>query len=202
MKENNEKFKRTWNKEKLKYREFEINRNKRKRIYISNCKRIWNCLETLLFVIYPSCLRPFFRSIPLKTLLDLSARTEKVKRDQESRRTWTHIVIIWGTLSAGSPGWWWRRTTTAEKVWQTRCSWRLNLTRCVFTAIWKLIIFQYRGSPSQGRYRAKTIILTLQYDWQNCPFLGDGEWQDWTAVERGQVFAPRQSIRDKATATW
>ena len=156
MKENNEKFKRTWNKEKLKYREFEINRNKRKRIYISNCKRIWDCLETFLFVIYPSCLRPFFGSIPLKTLLDLSARTEKVKRDPESRRTWTHIVIIWGTLSAGSSGWWWRKTTTAEKVWQTRCSWRLNLTRCVFTVIWKLLIFQYRGSPSQGRYRAKT----------------------------------------------
>ena len=40
MKENNEKFKRTWNKEKSKYREFKINRNKRKRIYIRNCKRI------------------------------------------------------------------------------------------------------------------------------------------------------------------
>ena len=169
--------------------------------------RIWDCLETL-FVIYPSCFGPlkhniFWKHPNKKTLLDLSARAENVKSEKGSRRTWTHIVIIWGTLSAGSPGWWWRRTTTAEKVWQTRCSWRLTLTRCVFTAIWKLIIFQYRGSPSQGRYRAKTIIfLTLQYNWQNCPFLREGEWQEWTAVERGQGVAPRQFIRDKATATW
>ena len=146
---------------------------------------------------------PIFWKHPIKNTFRPVSEAEKVKRDQKLRKTWTHIVIIWGTLSAGSPGWWWRRTTTAEKVWQTRCSWRLNLTRCVFTAIWKLLIFQYRGSPSQGRYRAKTIIfLTLQYNWQNCPFLREGEWQGWTAVERGQGVAPRQFIRDKATATW
>ena len=162
MKENNEKFHRTWNKEKLKYGEFQINKNKRNRIYTRNYKRIWDCLETFLFVIYPSCLRPFFGSIPLKTLLDLSARTEKVKRDPESRRL-EHTLLSsearWVRVLRGDGGEGRRQQKKFDKLdaaegWLSRdvCSPSFGSWLYSNTVV-------HHGS-SQGRYRVKTIILT------------------------------------------
>ena len=74
------------------------------RIYNRNYKRIWDCLETLLFLIYPSCLRPFFGSILLKnTFRPVSEgwwKSEKVKRNRgelehtllSSEARWVRVV--------------------------------------------------------------------------------------------------------------